>query len=148
NGTFNFFQGNAGNDTITGNGNTQIQFTNATAGVNVNLSTGVATGDASVGTDTFTGVNNVLGSNFNDTITGKAASETLNGNAGNDTIAGGGGADILSGGAGNDNFVFVTGSAGTTITDFAGNGAAAGDTLEFHGFGTNGTLTFQSGSQW
>jgi Ca2+-binding RTX toxin-like protein len=149
NGTFNIFQGNGGNDTITGNGNTQLQFTNATADVNINLSTGIVTGDGSVGTDTITGgVNSVLGSNNSDTIIGTSANETFNGNGGADTINGGGGVDTLTGGVGNDNFVFVTGSGGTTITDFAGNGAAAGDALEFHGFGTNGTLTYQSGTQW
>ncbi|MEH2614336.1 Ig-like domain-containing protein [Bradyrhizobium sp. AZCC 1693] len=150
---FNSFQGNGGNDTITGNGSTQIQYNNATGAVNVNLSTGTATGDGSVGTDTITGgVNNVLGSNFSDTLTGNAGNDFLNGNGGNDTINGGGGNDILTGGGGNDNFVFAAGSTvGATITDFTGNGASAGDTLEFHGFGltTDGaTLTFLSGNQW
>ena len=42
-----------------------------------------------------------------------------------------------SGGAGNDTFVFNVGQAnGDTIIDFAGNGAGAGDTLSFVGFGT------------
>ena len=59
NGTFNEFEGVGGNDTITGNGNTRIAFYNATAGVTVDLAAGTATGDASVGNDTFTGVNNV-----------------------------------------------------------------------------------------
>ena len=153
NGTFNQFEGLGGNDTITGNGTTQISYANATAGVSVDLSTGVATGDVSVGTDTITGgVSRVVGSNFGDTLTGLAATEFLNGMAGNDTINGGGGNDVLTGGAGNDNFVFVSSStAGATITDFAGNGAAAGDTLEFHGFGTavdGATLTWLSGNQW
>jgi Ca2+-binding RTX toxin-like protein len=152
-GFFNSFLGQGGNDTITGNGATQIQYNNATGGVSVNLSTGIATGDASVGTDTITGgVNNVLGSNLADTIIGSSANETLNGNGGNDTLNGGGGADTLIGGAGNDNFVFASGStAGATIVDFVGNGAAAGDSLEFHGFGTatdGASLTFLSGVQW
>src|SRR5207253_1852849 len=59
---FNSFQGNSGNDTITGNGSTLIQYNNATGAVNVNLSTGIASGDSSVGTDSFTGVNSVQGS--------------------------------------------------------------------------------------
>src|SRR5204863_129591 len=57
-GMFNSFQGNAGNDTITGNGFTQIQYFSASGGVNVNLTTGTASGNGSVGTDTITsGVN-------------------------------------------------------------------------------------------
>ena len=39
--------------------------------------------------------------------------------------------------------------AGATVTDFTGNGAGAGDTLEFHGFGTAGaTFTDLGGGQW
>ena len=150
---FNSFQGQGGNDTITGNGSTQILYGNATSGVNVNLSTGTATGDGSVGTDTITGgVNNVFGSNFNDTIIGRSGNDVLNGGSGNDTISGMGGNDNLTGGLGNDNFVFASGAtAGATIIDFVGNGAAPGDSLEFHGFGldTDGaTLTWLSGAQW
>ena len=41
------------------------------------------------------------------------------------------------GNAGNDTFVFAAGQAnGDTIFDFVGNGAGAGDTLSFVGFGT------------
>ena len=74
-GTFNEFEGMAGNDTITGNGNTRIAFYNALAGVTVDMNAGTshstAAGDAAgVGNDTFTGVNAVEGSNFNDTICG------------------------------------------------------------------------------
>jgi len=117
------------------------------------LATGIATGNASVGTDTITGgVNNVVGSNFGDTLTGTGGTEFLNGNGGNDTISGGGGNDFLTGGSGNDNFVFASGStAGATISDFAGNGPAVGDTLEFHGFGAasdGAALTWLSGNQW
>ncbi|MBR1212046.1 VCBS domain-containing protein [Bradyrhizobium sp. JYMT SZCCT0180] len=119
NGNFNQFQGLAGNDTITGNGNTQISYANASAAVNVNLTTGIATGDGSVGTDTITGgVFNVFGSNFNDTIVGTASSDNLSGQNGNDTISGGAGNDVLSGGAGADKFVFATGTGADTVTDF------------------------------
>ena len=68
NGTFNEFEGLGGNDTITGNGNTRISYVSATGGVTVDLAAGTATGDASVGTDTFTGVSQVRGSQFADTL--------------------------------------------------------------------------------
>ena len=68
-----------------------------------------------------------------------AACNAIFGNSGNNTLNGGGGADVLIGGAGNDTFVFNAGQAnGDTIIDFAGNGAGAGDTLSFVGFGTAG----------
>ena len=73
---FNQFQGNAGNDAITGNGSTQLLYGNATGGLTIDLALGTADGDGSVGHDTFSGVNNVFGSNFNDTIAGGLADET------------------------------------------------------------------------
>lgn len=94
NGDFNIFEGRGGNDRITGNGNTRLHYTEATSGVNVNLATGIASGDTTVGTDTFTGVNSVRGSDFGDTITGNATTNVLIGDLGNDTIAGGGGSDF------------------------------------------------------
>jgi Ca2+-binding RTX toxin-like protein len=131
NGGFNSFQGFAGNDTITGNGATQILYSNATAGVNVNLSTGIASGDSSVGTDTITGgVNNVLGSNFNDTITGSSGNDFLNGNGGNDILNGGAGADNLTGGLGADTFVYVDGGGADFITDFT---RSQGDRIDLTG---------------
>ena len=48
--------GTKGNDSITGNGDTQISYQSATAGVTVDMIAGTAVGDASVGSDTFTGV--------------------------------------------------------------------------------------------
>jgi hypothetical protein len=102
---FNAFEGLAGDDQITGNDNTRIEYTNAAAGVTVDLSapavgapvgaTGFATGDISVGNDTiFGGVTRVRGSGFDDTITGGGANEIFEGRGGNDNINGGGGIDI------------------------------------------------------
>src|SRR5206468_3039872 len=99
---FNEFEGGAGNDTITGNGNTRIAFYNALDGVTVDLtagtSHGTAPGDvAGVGTDTFTGVSSVAGSSFDDNIAGSNnasnTTEEFSGRAGNDFIDGKGGFD-------------------------------------------------------
>ena len=56
---FNRFNGYSGNDTIVGNGYTQLEYRGAEGGVTVTftgLGSGTVTGDASVGTDTFSGV--------------------------------------------------------------------------------------------
>src|SRR5207248_5365102 len=70
NGNFNQFEGLGGDDTITGNGNTRVLYSNATGAVTITIGsggTGSATGDASTGHDTFTGgVNSAIGSNFAD----------------------------------------------------------------------------------
>ncbi|WP_271573194.1 calcium-binding protein [Bradyrhizobium sp. CCBAU 11361] len=153
NGTLNEFEGEAGNDTITGNGNTRIAFYHAANGVNVDLSAGTSTGLvngdlAHVGTDTFTGVAAVRGSDFGDQIIGKSGSVTLDGRGGDDILVANGGANTLIGGTGNDQFKFKAALAdGATISDFAGNGAAAGDSIDFEGFGTaaqGATFTFVS----
>jgi Ca2+-binding RTX toxin-like protein/glucose/arabinose dehydrogenase len=69
--------------------------------------------------------------------TGNSSANNIYGNSGNNTLDGGFGADVLTGNAGNDTFVFHAGAAiGDAITDFAGNGAGAGDSLTFVGFGT------------
>lgn len=156
NGEFNQFEGMGGDDTITGNGSTELNFFSATGGVTVDLTTGIATGNASVGTDTFTGVNAVNASAFNDTLTGDANRNVLEGRDGNDVLAGGGGDDILRGdgpttpvhgndiligGTGNDlltgyggddTFVFADGDGADTITDFVA-GAGTDDVIDLTG---------------
>ena len=91
---------------------------------------------------TFIGVGDFAG-------TGNTANNTLTGGAGNDTLNGRAGADMLSGGAGNDIFAFLQGeAAGDTVLDFTGNGPAAGDSLQFAGFGAGATLTEDGASDY
>ena len=94
-------EGGLGNDVMAGGtgGIDTASFRGATTGVNVNLTTGTATGE---GTDTLSGFENVTGSFFNDTITGDSLSNVLDGAEGNDRIIAGGGEDTVSGGIGND----------------------------------------------
>ncbi|MBX9774702.1 MAG: cadherin-like domain-containing protein [Xanthobacteraceae bacterium] len=130
-GAFNQFEGLNGNDTIIGNGSTTLLYTGATAGVTVNFMTGIATGNSSVGTDNFSGVSAVQGSNSGDTLIGDGDAQTLDGRGGGDTITGGGGSDILTGGGGTDHFVFTATTDGLDqITDFSGHGQQ-GDVIEF-----------------
>ncbi|MEZ2144665.1 Ig-like domain-containing protein [Bradyrhizobium sp. DN5] len=118
-GTFNEFTGEGGNDIITGNGNTRIGFNNATAGVVVDIAAGTATGDSSVGSDTFTGVNAIMGTMFIDSLSGSSTNETFTGLGGNDTIDGRGGFDTAS----YHNIYLSTGS----VTIDMATGTATGD---------------------
>ena len=69
--------------------------------------------------------------------TGNTLSNAIYGNTGANTLNGGASADFLQGNAGNDTFVFNAGQAnGDMVADFAGNGGAAGDSLQFVGYGT------------
>lgn len=95
---FNEFTGGGGNDSITGNGGTRIAYQNASSGVTVDLQQGTAQSigandAANVGVDTFTGVNQVRGSSFDDVLYGSNGGqfESFRGQAGNDLIDGRGG---------------------------------------------------------
>src|SRR4029077_3340432 len=69
--------------------------------------------------------------------TGNALANSIFGTSGNNILDGGAGTDALTGERGNDTFVFRAGQANNdTVVDFIGNGAAAGDALQFIGFGT------------
>ena len=118
-----------GNDLLDGGaGIDTVSYANATSGVTVNLGTvgGQITGGA--GTDTLTALENLIGSNFNDFLTGNGSNNLISGGLGNDTLKGEGGDDILIGGPGNntltggagaDTFQYLTGGSGhDVITDF------------------------------
>jgi Ca2+-binding RTX toxin-like protein len=103
-----------------------------------------------------TGTGNALGnliaasySGVNTQLFGLDGADQLVGGAGNDRLDGGSGADTLIGSTGNDTFVFVAGEAnGDVITDFNGNGVAAGDSLELSGYGAGATFTNIDATHW
>ncbi|WP_095054278.1 retention module-containing protein [Pseudomonas sp. Irchel s3b2] len=119
----------AGNDLLDGgSGNDTASYAHATAGVAVDLSLLTAQNTLGAGTDTLTGIENLTGSNFNDSLTGDNNSNIINGGLGNDVLNGGGGDDFLIGGLGNntltggsgaDTFQWLKGNSGhDIITDF------------------------------
>ncbi len=124
--------GGAGADKLNGsNGVDTADYSGSTTGVNVNLTTGVGTGGDAQG-DTLSGIENLIGSKFDDVLTGDANSNMLDGGAGNDTLAGGTAADKLIGGSGVDRADYSASTAGVTINLATGTGVggtADGDTL-------------------
>ena len=102
------FEGGAGNDTIDASADQNVfmvlvAYGGASGGVTVNLSlNGVAQDTIGAGVDTLIGVHNVLGSHFDDHLTGSAQADVFevdlsaSGASGNDTINGGGGGDWLN----------------------------------------------------
>lgn len=98
----------AGGDDVTGGlGNDSVSFEDNAVGVTVSLLTGVAV-DLNADTDALTGIENVLGSDFDDSITGDDGDNRLAGRDGDDTLVGGtgGGDDTLDGGDGTDQVRF------------------------------------------
>jgi Ca2+-binding RTX toxin-like protein len=96
-----FLLGGKGADALIGGaGIDTASYYNAASSVTVQLGYRGFGSDAEG--DTYTGVENVVGSGFNDFLTGDAANNRLDGGKGNDLIMGGAGRDILVGGSGQD----------------------------------------------
>ncbi len=143
-------QGDGGADTLTGGGGSDTaSYASAASAVEVTLWQGTgALGDA-LG-DTYSGIENLRGSRFDDQLGGNRGDNRLDGGDGNDVILGasgndlldgGAGADTLSGNSGNDTFVFAAGAAADSITDFD---AVGNDMIDATGQGFDTLADFQA----
>jgi Peptidase M10 serralysin C terminal/RTX calcium-binding nonapeptide repeat (4 copies) len=118
---------------ITGNGGSDtVSYAFSTGGVYASLaSTGGGNGYAKG--DILISVENLEGSDFNDTLVGDNSANTLSGGDGADDLRGAGGDDILVGGMGSDKH---NGGQGTDTASYAG--AAGGVTVNLATGGTEG----------
>ncbi|MGK9171558.1 hypothetical protein KXR53_35075, partial [Inquilinus limosus] len=99
-------RGGAGADYLDGGTDTDTaSYFTGSAGISVNLVTGIGNGGEAQG-DTLTGIENLSGSQGNDSLVGHSGANTLQGWNGNDVLTGSGGKDTLTGGAGADRFVY------------------------------------------
>ncbi|MBJ7483451.1 calcium-binding protein [Brevundimonas sp.] len=140
-GNVNYLLGLAGNDTLEGGaGDDQLEggagadqlrggsgfdyavYAGAGARVVVNLAGGAGEGDSAG--DIYDSIEGVVGSNFDDIITGDGNANTVQAGGGNDTIRTGDGADLIAAGAGND---IIIAGLGTDIM----LGEAGADTFVF-----------------
>jgi Ca2+-binding RTX toxin-like protein len=115
-------RGGAGNDTLDGGlGNDLIDLSDAfKTGVTMTLdqSAGTHTLDltsAGLGTDTYSNMEGVIGTNYADNLTGSNSNDILKGGAGDDTLIGGLGNDVLNGGLGAD---ILNGGDGLDLADY------------------------------
>jgi len=142
----NYFMGRAGNDTIVGGGGTDtLSFEDSDAGVVANIANGTAVqtaaGNFSSGSDQFSGIENLEGTNFADTLVGDGHDNYFEPGSGNDLIDGAGGFDTVgyigastgivanlvtgavtqsvaqTGSSGNDTLVGIEGIGGTDFND-------------------------------
>ena len=115
--------GGAGADSIDGGeGADTAAYDGSAAAVTVNLGTSTAT-DGDAQGDTFTSIENLAGSAFDDTLTGDAGNNVLEGTAG---------ADVLDGGDGLDTAAYTHSSGAVRVNLLNGTntgGDAAGDTI-------------------
>jgi serralysin len=110
-------KGLAGPDLLDGgNGTDTANYSGSAGGVGVDLARGSGLRFDAEG-DTYTSVENVVGSAFGDDLTGNSLANLLNGGLGNDNLLGGGGSDTLLGGGGNDFF-----QGGTAADVISGGG--------------------------
>ncbi|AMR64859.1 hypothetical protein A0T30_00225 [Aquipseudomonas alcaligenes] len=122
----NVLMAGSGNNILNGSdGIDTASYAYATSAVTVSLSSTNAQATKGSGSDTLISIENLTGSNYNDTLTGNSANNLLNGGSGNDRLTGGEGKDTLIGGAGNDIFAFTAltdsrleGDAWDVIKDF------------------------------
>jgi Ca2+-binding RTX toxin-like protein len=135
----------AGNDIIDGRGGSDtIDYSAARAPVEVRLDQGrtyeqgtggfeidyssqnsifggrVWADDYSASVDQFTGIENAVGSAFDDILVGDGGVNRLEGGGGNDRIDGGAGADTMIGGTGND--IYIVDNAGDAVIEQANEG--------------------------
>lgn len=114
--------GSLGNDVMDGGaGNDVASFAASATAVTANLVNGTASGQ---GSDTLVGIENLVGSAFNDVLTGSIVINRIDGGAGHDFISSGGNFDIISGGNGND--ILRGGNGGDTM-----DGGSGIDTLDY-----------------
>ncbi len=105
--------GAAGNDVLDGgDGIDTASYNTVNLAVTVSLAITGPQNTVGQGTDTFTSIENLIGSTQSDVLTGNGDANTINGVAGNDTLTGGGGADRFVFGA-------VITSGVDVVTDFA-----------------------------
>jgi Ca2+-binding RTX toxin-like protein len=108
--------GGTGDDSLDGgDGIDTVDYSDAGNGVVVDLGLGTA---RKPWIDTLSNIENVVGSEYADTLTGDAAANRLSGGLGDDTLHGGSGDDVLIGGAGNDT---LDGGLGIDTVSYAGS---------------------------
>ena len=123
--------GDAGNDVLDGaSGVDTAAYATATAGVFADLIQSTVTGNVSVGADLLIEIENVLGSDHDDTVTGDDLSNVLDGASGGDLLDGGTGNDTLLGGGGDDTLISglgnneLSGGTGDDTVDYTAAMAA------------------------
>jgi Ca2+-binding RTX toxin-like protein len=115
-----------------GDGLDKLSFEGGTKGIRIDLSKGTLT-DSSGNKETVSGIEIVIGTEFNDTIIGSGGTDYLVGGAGNDRIIAGAGEDEVYGGEGAD--TINAGDGSDYIVGGAGNdqinGGKGFDTLDY-----------------
>ena len=131
--------GGEGNDTLNGGGGVDtVDYSSSDIGITENLSSEVTN---NVG-DTLIFIENLIGSNLDDFLTGNDEENHLQGKGGNDTFIGGGKADQLDGGDGIDTADYSLHATNIIVTFAFADGAVTATVADL----LSGTNTLKSSS--
>ncbi len=134
-------RGGAGDDLLYGGaGSDTVDYGDAASAVTVYLTTTTYAATGGSGIDLWSSIENVIGSDFNDTLAGDAQANSLRGGNGTDTLLGRAGDDVLMGEGGND---VMRGGDGNDLL----NGGTGDDTVDYSDAtsGVNVTLYQRTG---
>jgi serralysin len=118
------FGGTGADALIGGAGVDNAQYSQSSSGVTVDLVNSSSNAGEAAG-DTYSSIEMVSGSHFNDNIYGdnnrnflyaNRGNDAIDGRGGNDTISGGDGNDIMTGGLGADTFVWASDDTGIAVS--------------------------------
>jgi Ca2+-binding RTX toxin-like protein len=109
-------RGEDGRDLVQGSiGADTADYQGAEAGVRVDLRSAQYQDTGGDGVDMLIGVENVVGSDHDDVLTGNNGVNDLDGRKGDDSVTGGGGEDALEGGEGADTLSYATASGSVKV---------------------------------
>jgi Ca2+-binding RTX toxin-like protein len=140
--------GGAGADKMNGGAGNHdlVSYAGASSGVGVHLDTGTGNGGDANG-DTYSNVEDITGSSYNDFLEGTSAigGNVIHGGNGNDSIQGNGGYDTLYGDNGDDSITaFGTwNTGGATMYGGAGNDRLTGGEGDDYMYGGSGNDTLE-----
>ncbi|WP_449219877.1 hypothetical protein [Tistrella mobilis] len=111
-----------------GEGHDTVDYSTATGALVIDLAGGRAYQDDAAG-DVLVSIEEVVGSNYGDTIAGTSGADILHGGGGDDVLKGGGSADTLDGGDGLDIASYYHSTEAVVIDLGAGRGLAGAEAL-------------------
>lgn len=134
----NILRGGAGGDTLNGAGGSDTaDYSTSSGEVSINLATSSLSGGDAEG-DTLISIENLIGSAFNDILTGDSGVNRIEGGDGDDTLDGGAGVDTVSYRAALAGVVVSLANSGAQNTQGAGVDTLSGfENLEGSGFNDN-----------
>lgn len=121
-------------------GDDTLDYSSSNYGITVDLYRGVGYGAYAEG-DTFVNIENLIGTQYSDHLSGSGGVNRISGGAGADMIIARGGDDIIEGGAGNDTYYWYRGS-GNDIINQSTKLVGDQDTLEFGSYISRDDLEF------